>query len=50
MSTNHSGFHEEDTNGEILDGFLGPMLLILLWLLGVPRSLIIILFLLGVGH
>jgi len=26
------------------------MLLILLWLLGVPLSLILILFLLGVGH
>jgi hypothetical protein len=26
------------------------MVLILLWLLGVPLSLIIILFLLGVGH
>jgi hypothetical protein len=27
-----------------------PMPLILLWLLGVPLGLIIILFLLGVGH
>jgi len=26
------------------------MLLILLWLLGVPLSLIILLFLLGIGH
>jgi len=26
------------------------MLLVLLWLLGVPLSLIVILFLLGVGH
>ena len=27
-----------------------PMILILLWLLGAPLALIIILFLLGVGH